>query len=542
MKTNRLKNVTIFALVTTAFHYIWEYIINRPDINRAIGRLIWKVYHSPFFATNIYIFFSTIGMIIAMCLGIFVLEKLVMKIKLPLGKKTITVLLVTIINLVLAFYSSRFIRMGYVPVKVARTSSVLLPVLRILVIAFCSLILVPKSSNSSENKSGLVKTKKEELEEGDKWAKIYIYVFIGLFAISYVVTSGMFASLGIAIVGFIVFYIIKMLSQKGNDEEKAKIKAAMQFYDECRKIDLSDFTSEKNIARAEAIVKAHHCGEVSDYAVFYELGAKYSKELNDKVASEEKQERVSKLTEEEKKKSDELNKYANKTGNDKTIAILGEELSSLISQKKALENFGSTSTQLLSKKEKDWAVAGGIASGIAGGAPGVATALDIQAQNAEIRAHNNQVRTDAAKAQMYINSSGAIERLAGQIAEKQEELDKEKIKLVGKIAPEELVKKLTFADTKAEISEAGSVYVDVKISMQDRLMIYEDVVARIDGTVCAVVSKDGREISRVALVLPKYGISTGESCDVQGITLARVPYEENLAVTFTATNLYAIEK
>ena len=138
---------------------------------------------------------------------------------------------------------------------------------------------------------------KEELEEGDKWAKIYIYVFIGLFAISYVVTSGMFASLGIAIVGFIVFYIIKMLSQKGNDEEKAKIKAAMQFYDECRKIDLSDFTSEKNIARAEAIVKAHHCGEVSDYAVFYELGAKYSKELNDKVASEEKQERVSKLTE-----------------------------------------------------------------------------------------------------------------------------------------------------------------------------------------------------------------------------------------------------
>ena len=43
-------------------------------------------------------------------------------------------------------------------------------------------------------------------------------------------------------------------------------------------------------------------------------------------------------------------------------------------------------------------------------------------------------------------------------------------------------------------------------------------------------------------MLPKYGISTGESCDVQGITLARVPYEENLAVTFTATNLYAIEK
>lgn len=214
----------------------------------------------------------------------------------------------------------------------------------------------------------------------------------------------------------------------------------------------------------------------------------------------------------------------------------------LFLKRKALENFGSTSTQLLSKKEKDWAVAGGIASGIAGGAAGVATALDIQAQNAEIRAHNNQVRTDAAKAQMYINSSGAIERLAGQIAEKQEELDKEKIKLVGKIAPEELVKKLTFADTKAEISEAGSVYVDVKISMQDRLMIYEDVVARIDGTVCAVVSKDGREISRVALVLPKYGISTGESCDVQGITLARVPYEENLAVTFTATNLYAIEK
>ena len=42
------------------------------------------------------------------------------------------------------------------------------------------------------------------------------------------------------------------------------------------------------------------------------------------------------------------------------------------------------------QEEIDWATLGGIASGIAGGAAGVAVAMDAQIKNAEIRAQNRK--------------------------------------------------------------------------------------------------------------------------------------------------------
>ncbi len=49
-------------------------------------------------------------------------------------------------------------------------------------------------------------------------------------------------------------------------------------------------------------------------------------------------------------------------------------------------------TYALQQKEKDWAVHGGIASGIAGPIAGIATAMNVQNENAQIRAYNEQVR------------------------------------------------------------------------------------------------------------------------------------------------------
>lgn len=533
MNSSKLKYASVVTLVAAFSNYILAKLFSLIFQFGTYGVSRIKMKRSAYYA----LFYGTpvLRVILAMLLGILVL-KLTCKVKLSGGKKALLVFLPAVISELVSVFMSAI---GLVN----RSTNTLLSVLTILIIAVCSWILVPGKFDGHVSDNAVIRTQKEEAEYGNKITLIGFFVFLGVFAIAYAISSRFFVSCGIAIVGFYAFLFLIGLFKKGSKEETAKIKQAMAFYEECKKNNIQDFNSEKNIARAEAIAKATgKWDDVTDYVAFYELGRKYSQELQEKVAAEEKQERVATLLAEEKKQSEELNKYADSTGNSKTVAILQAELSELISRRNTLKNFGKNSAQLLTQREKDWAVAGGIASGIAGGAAGVATALDVQAQNAQIRAHNDQVLTQAAQAQMYIDSSGAIGRLDSQIEQKQKELDAAKIKLVGKNAPEELLGKLTFTNTNANISESGSVRVSTKIEMPEELLIYGDVVARIDGTVWAVVSKDGREISKVALVLPKYGVINGNPQEVEGITVAGVPCEEDLTVIFTATNLYAIEK
>lgn len=66
-------------------------------------------------------------------------------------------------------------------------------------------------------------------------------------------------------------------------------------------------------------------------------------------------------------------------------------------------------TPLVSTRDTDWAIHGGIANGLAGPGAGLATAMNIQRQNAE-----NRARADAINS-AYVSSlvrSGALEKAA----------------------------------------------------------------------------------------------------------------------------------
>lgn len=83
-------------------------------------------------------------------------------------------------------------------------------------------------------------------------------------------------------------------------------------------------------------------------------------------------------------------------------------------------------TYALQQNEKDWAVHGGIASGIAGPIAGIATAMNVQNENAQIRAYNEQVRKMSQPA-----FNNVMDR-RGKILVRISDIDKEIESLVGK--------------------------------------------------------------------------------------------------------------
>lgn len=72
----------------------------------------------------------------------------------------------------------------------------------------------------------------------------------------------------------------------------------------------------------------------------------------------------------------------------KRIAILSAERADALERAKTLRAGAQAIMSASQQKEHDWAIHGGIASGIAGPAAGLAAAADIQAKNAQIRAQN----------------------------------------------------------------------------------------------------------------------------------------------------------
>ena len=381
----------------------------------------------------------------------------------------------------------------------------------------------------------------------DKQEKIRAYFYAGIFmvvtAICYFSNDslmlsmlfGALACIPVALIKWIIFLPAKMVK-----ETKEK---AIQFYDKCIANNIHALDSEKNRKRAELIARDLGCDDSGNLQKLFEKGRELSLQAKAETERKINNAHIAALSESEKEVHAQLTKYANCVGNEKTIRILSEELSALRSRYETLSNFDEKASSVLLEREKDWATAGGIASGIAGGAAGVATALKVQAENAEIRARNAQKTEMIGNAQMYLHSSGTISGLSNQIASKQRILEKEKLKLVADIPAETLIQHLIFDNTAVEVSETGAFRVKTQISMKNPLTIYEDLSARIDGTLICTVSQNGRPIGTAELVLPLYGVHPNNDTSklVEGICLNGATPNVPCTYSFSGQRLYAIE-
>jgi len=311
-------------------------------------------------------------------------------------------------------------------------------------------------------------------------------------------------------------------------------KKKREFYDICIKEGIENCISEKNREKASLIAQSKNLS----YNRIEEL---YS-EAKTLVGIEREKDNAAKLEkklDEEKRLSWEWNKYSNYSkGREKRIAMLTDEVYDAEQRAKEQHSMAYGIVKSGQQKEQSWGLYGGLASGIAGPAAGLAAAMDVQAKNAQIRAQN------AAWAELVkpvsIGYTYNALRIEDEAKFLKSQLESATSKLVSDAPASEVFECVAIYDVKVGISETGTAIITAMARMKKQVSIYDNLVAVIDGTIIAHVFEDKKEIGSTVMVLPALGICDGEP--LRGIILSCADPKKDHFVSFEAGELWYIEK
>lgn len=271
-------------------------------------------------------------------------------------------------------------------------------------------------------------------------------------------------------------------------------KDAEQFYNECNKLNLylTNNSLQADIERAKLVAMQNGLNIPANKVVeTYLLG-------ESEIARTALNEYYENLFTQAK----EAERYTSYHGRDKDILVA----QGMVDFYNAKWEYLALGKALPVQKEHDWALMGGIASGLAGGAAGVAVASDLQMKNAAIRAYNDQLRKDYAK--VILPSLTEVLEIKNVWEKK---LEKAKLALVDDSSQEKLFQSISFSEVKAQILDNCSVVVTAEATIP-YVKIFETVTAQIDGTLTAVVSQNGKVIGEALMVIPQ----EGQEKDVNG--------------------------
>ncbi len=347
---------------------------------------------------------------------------------------------------------------------------------------------------------------------------------------------------GMVAMGFAlaIFGIVLIVMQISAGKKAHNIRAAqilnntkIEFYKDCVQHGITECVSEKEIQKATLIAQKRSIPFSDISALFYE-----SRALVDKDSENKRLAALNEQREKEKSACAALDRYAEYSGRDKLIAILTAEKNEALSSAQTLRSGASALIGASQQKEHDWAVLGGIANGIAGPAAGVATAMDIQAKNAQIRAQN-QANLEAFAPIMLTSYEGAAkhEQRAAAIGREIEEI---KTKLIGKEDAAACLEYLTFTNTNIEVSSTGSCTVTATAALKKPVTIFGDVDAFVDGTVIAKIYDGKNFVGAANMVIPRYGIRS--SVNLKGVCLFCAQPGKKYTVSYTAKNMWTMEK
>ena len=349
-------------------------------------------------------------------------------------------------------------------------------------------------------------------------------------------SPGMVA-LGFIMAGVGVVMLVMQIATAKKDGQARVAKMAedrkIAFYNECVKNGIKECKSEKEIQKVTLIAQKHKM-QYSDVSIlFYEAKASLDKDTANK-----KEAALNAKKDEERSQYNELNKYADLKGRDKRIAILSAERAAALESAKTLRAGAQAIMSASQQKEHDWAIHGGIANGIAGPAAGLAVAADVQAKNAQIRAQN-EANAKAFAPIMMTSYSGAADhdRRASALLE---EIETTKTKLVSSDDAKTCLSKISFSNTKVDVSETGTCTVTTSAKLASPMIIFDDVDAIIDGTIIAKIYDGKSLVGTASLVLPKYGVK-GET-NLKGMCLYCGTKGKSYTVEYAATNLWAMER
>ena len=350
------------------------------------------------------------------------------------------------------------------------------------------------------------------------------------------VLLGIVITVAVAVL-FAVDYKKNAPANKERAQKQAEVIGATmldRFFVECVLADANDFSKPKNKQRAQLLADKYKLAYPNGIEALYQQGLEGHKVVSQRLVLNQLEEKRA----EERKEFQRLNKYSDLTGKDKRIAMLTDRATELRSKASSQDEYAQMLMRSGQQKERDWAIWGGAANGIAGFGAGVSTAVDIQLQNMQIRAENEQRRQAALPGYMFMTNSASGNRKNADAIMK--EIESFRLKLVSEDSAEELMKKITFRNTDVLVSETGAAMVCTCASLDPDFKIFDDVPAIVDGTIIAKIY-DGKELCGTAqLVLPVYGL--GQDIPLNGICIDCCQPGKTYTVKFTAKNLWAMEK
>ena len=188
----------------------------------------------------------------------------------------------------------------------------------------------------------------------------------------------------------IVLLVMKFSTVASTDKE-IDTKRKISFYEQCVANNVHSFESEKDKQRGILIAESLALPK-NDLKALFEEGRK--------ICEGQKQAKLNACNAEmranESKLCTALNEFAHYTEQGKKIAMLSKEYNEAAKRLRATNDAISMTIAPPLEQEHDWAVMGGLANGLAGPGAGIATAVNAQIENAQIRARNSQLLHETA--------------------------------------------------------------------------------------------------------------------------------------------------
>lgn len=310
-----------------------------------------------------------------------------------------------------------------------------------------------------------------------------------------------------------------------------------KFLTKCQEQGIHKLTTEKEIQKATLIAQSLNLDSSNIQKLFEK-----AKNLSQKADEAKAKSALEDKKEEERELYSSWMQYARYHGREKRVAMLTDARKKALKEAEEQRMANRMLRSMVTKSESNWAIAGGMVSGVAGPIAGALTAIDTEAKNIQIRAQNQEnLKAIAPMLYSYSGSAAAHEAQAKRIAEMIEDA---KTKLISKDTPKDCLKHLKFSDIEISVSETGTCFVKVKASAPKALTIFGDTTAVVDGEIIASIYDKDKKLGSATLVLPTMGIPGKSSVDLVGICLfcGGNAKAKSYNLKFSADNLWLMEQ
>ena len=313
---------------------------------------------------------------------------------------------------------------------------------------------------------------------------------------------------------------------KNNYELKKDEKQKILFYNEC--INQGVLHMQSPVFRKKAALIAEQLGiQTTDAVSLFEAASK---------VVEEKE--FAALKHSEQIAYDALIRYTECVGYDKKITMLKDmitvkngEIEELLSP--------AVNAEFSKKREHDWTIHGGIASGIAGPVAGLAAAVRVSQENAQIRQNNAQLAELQYK---YLGAvAGDIQKLNREIESLERQISAHRTKIIPEANEAQIMSNLNIVVQETSISQTGAFLIKASVKCNTPVSIYNELSGVIDGTIAADLYQEKQLVGTALMSFPVDGVGC-KSVVVEGMGLSGANRLKGYKIKFRPYHLWEIEK